>query len=71
MHEATERLLESSPEFKEVYVLYRECGKKVEKLKKKKFLTVNEELEEKRLKKLKLVLKDKIEGIVFEHRGRS
>ncbi|HLE09458.1 MAG TPA: DUF465 domain-containing protein [Thermodesulfobacteriota bacterium] len=62
------RLLKENEEFRNVYTQHREYTKKVEKMEKKVVLTGGDEIEKKRLKKLKLAMKDMIEKIISEAR---
>ena len=62
------RLLKENEEFRNVYTQHREYTKKVEKMEKKAVLTGEDEIEKKRLKKLKLAMKDMIEKIISEAR---
>ncbi|MFW6159815.1 MAG: DUF465 domain-containing protein [Acidobacteriota bacterium] len=55
-----EILLKESDEFKKAYQEHQVYEKELEKLAQKDFLTPQEELKEKELKKKKLVLKDKM-----------
>ncbi|MER3446736.1 MAG: DUF465 domain-containing protein [Candidatus Dadabacteria bacterium] len=59
--EIIERLLQGDEEFKRLYAEHRRLDNAVKELETKGSLSVDEELEVKRLKKTKLVLKDKME----------
>lgn len=59
--EIIERLLEGDEEFKRLYFEHRRLDDTVKELEKKGTLSIDEELEVKRLKKTKLALKDKME----------
>jgi len=59
--EIIERLLEGDEEFKRLYFEHRRLDDSVKELEKKGTLSIDEELEVKRLKKTKLALKDKME----------
>ncbi len=63
-----EKLLKENKEFRDAYIAHLEFKKKVEKMERKPFLSHREDLERKRLKKLKLALKDKMEKIMAQHR---
>ncbi len=63
-----ELLLSESPEFKKIYQKHQSCEKKLELFKSKSFLTEEEKLEEKELKKQKLSLKDKMYRLMAEYR---
>jgi len=58
--EIIERLLEGDEEFKRLYFEHRRLDDSVKELEKKGTLSIDEELEVKRLKKTKLALKDKM-----------
>ena len=62
------RLLEKDAEFKGIYEAHRGYEKKVAKLGKRPHLTMEEELEKKRLQKLKLTHKDRMEEIISRYR---
>ncbi|MFZ3071634.1 MAG: hypothetical protein WA162_00115 [Thermodesulfobacteriota bacterium] len=64
--EAMERFLKESEEFRNAFGEHKECGKRIDKLNKKKVMTVEEANEEKTLKIKKLVLKDKLEKMLVE-----
>ena len=64
--EDMERFLKESAEFRVAFDEHRECGKRIDKLNKKKVMTHEEENEEKTLKKRKLALKDKLEKMLAE-----
>lgn len=55
--------LEQTPSFEELEENHRQYEKRLEELKQKSWLTPDEELEEKRLKKLKLQIKDQMAHI--------
>ena len=59
--EIIERLLEGDEEFKRLYFEHRRLDDTVKELENKGTLSIDEELEVKRLKKTKLALKDKME----------
>lgn len=61
-------LLEVDSEFRRIYEAHRNYEKRAAKLSKKIYLTAEEEVEEKRLKKMKLTQKDRMEEIVLRHR---
>ncbi len=60
-NEVVERLLVEDEEFKKVFEKHREYNRKIEKMEKKEFLSKDEQVEKKKLKKLKLNLKDELE----------
>ena len=53
--------LESSPTYDELQSQHQDHERRLEELRKKSWLTPEEEIEEKRLKKLKLHIKDQME----------
>lgn len=62
------RLLEKDAEFKGIYEAHRSYEKRVAKLGKRPHLTMEEELEKKKLQKLKLAHKDRMEEIASRYR---
>ena len=60
-------LMQTSEEFRKLAHQHLEYKRKVEELEAKPFLTEQEEVEEHRLKKLKLQLKDVMEHLIHEH----
>jgi uncharacterized protein YdcH (DUF465 family) len=61
-----ERLLEGDVEFKRIYFEHRELDDVVTKLESKDTLTLDDEMEVRRLKKIKLSLKDRMEAKISE-----
>jgi uncharacterized protein YdcH (DUF465 family) len=61
-------LLSESPEFKKIYTEHQACEKKLDLFKTKSFLTEEEMLEEKEVKKQKLSLKDRMYRLMAEYR---
>ncbi len=61
-------LLDKDPELRRYYEEHQEFERKIEKYQHKSHLTPMEELEKKRLQKLKLARKDKIMEILRRHR---
>jgi len=55
-----EQLEQATPSFEELQASHQQHEQRLEELKQKAWLTPDEELEEKRLKKLKLQLKDQM-----------
>ena len=55
-----EQLEQQTPSFEELQESHQKYEQRLEELKKKAWLTPDEELEEKRLKKLKLQIKDQM-----------
>jgi uncharacterized protein YdcH (DUF465 family) len=71
MTEEFKNELESqSEEFRSLLRDHHDHEKRLAELASKTFLSTDEEIEEKRLKKHKLHLKDRMEEIVREHRAR-
>ena len=60
-------LMQTSEEFQKLATQHQEYKRKVEELEAKSFLTEQEEVEEHRLKKLKLHLKDVMEQMIHDH----
>jgi uncharacterized protein YdcH (DUF465 family) len=60
-------LMQTSEEFRKLAHQHLEYKRLVEELEAKHFLTEQEEVEEHRLKKLKLHLKDVMEQMIHEH----
>jgi uncharacterized protein YdcH (DUF465 family) len=68
--EIKERLLEESKEFRNAFDKHMKLEKKLTKFQAKNYLTEEEKLEEKQLKKNKLLLKDKMYHMMTEY-GKS
>tara|TARA_B100001245_G_scaffold219432_1_gene189260 strand:- start:62 stop:277 length:216 start_codon:yes stop_codon:yes gene_type:complete len=66
--EALDKILNSSVDFKRLYVEHSELKLKIGNMNKSKFLTAEEEVEKKRNQKQKLILKDKMEAILSQAR---
>lgn len=66
--ELKEIMLKESDEFRETYQQHQKYEKILEKLKKKGFLSDEEKLKEKEIKKKKLALKDKMYYLMSEFR---
>lgn len=64
--EIKERLLEGNREFRKAFDRHQKLEKKLSKFQKKSYLTEEEKLEQKRLKKNKLLLKDKMYFMMTE-----
>ncbi len=58
------KLAQEDPEFRELYEAHQARERRLQELSRKAFLTTEEEQEEKRLKKEKLQLKDKMEALL-------
>jgi len=61
-------LLDKDPELKKYYEEHRELEKKLSEFQHKHYLSPDEEMEMKRIQKLKLVGKDKIMEILVKYR---
>ncbi len=66
--EIIEKLIKENEEFRRYMEEHRELEKKVAELEKKLYLTPDEEMEVKRLKKIKLAGKDKIEEMISRYK---
>ncbi len=62
--EIRKMLLEKNEEFRKLYELHQKCEEKLKEIQSKPYLTEEEKMEEKRLKKEKLGLKDKMQVFV-------
>lgn len=60
--EIIEKLLEADEEFKNIYFEHRELDEVIRNLEEKESLTLDDEVEVRRLKKIKLSLKDRMES---------
>lgn len=67
-HEIIEILMRESEEFRRYMEEHRELERKVAELESKAYLTPEEEMEVKRLKKIKLAGKDKIEEMISRYK---
>ena len=61
-----EKLLEGDEEFKRIYFQHRELDEVVKSLENKGSLSLNDEVEVRKLKKIKLSLKDQMEAKISE-----
>lgn len=61
-------LLDKEPELKKLLAQHQELGNRVDALSKRPYLTTEEGLEKKRLQKLKLAGRDRIEAILARYR---
>ena len=66
--ELIERLMRENGEFLKVKQAHTQLAKQLEELEKKAFLTPQDEMEIKIIKKKKLALKDQMEKILMQHR---
>ncbi len=64
--EIIEKLLEDDEEFQKIYSEHRELDEVVRNLEEKEYLSEEDEVEVKRLKKIKLSLKDRMEAKIHE-----
>ena len=64
-------LMETSAEFHQLAATHTDYAKRLDELEALPHLTDQEQLEEVRLKKLKLRLKDQMEAIVSQHRAQQ
>jgi hypothetical protein len=69
--ELIEKYIDKDDELKKHVVEHGELEKKLEELKSKPYLTADQEVEVKRLKKTKLAGRDKIEEILKRYRQNS
>ncbi len=65
-----ETLLRENPEFRELFEKHREYEEALEKLLSKRPLSPEEEVEIKKIKKLKLKIKDKMQEILVREREK-
>jgi hypothetical protein len=68
--ELIERLMRENVEFQKVKQAHSELAIQLDELEKKPFLTPQDEVEIKIIKKKKLVLKDQMEKILIQYRRR-
>ncbi len=66
--ELIERLLRENEEFSKTKQAHSQLGKQLDELEKKPFLTPQDEMEIKIIKKKKLALKDQMEKILMQYR---
>ena len=69
--EIIEKLLEEDEEFKTIYFEHRELDEVVNNLEKKESLTLDDEVEVRRLKKIKLSLKDRMESKISDFKTNN
>ena len=67
-HQLRDLLLQSDQEFRELALKHHELDDRLHELSSRAFLSENEQIEEVQLKKRKLALKDRMEGILQRHR---
>ncbi|HSW50910.1 MAG TPA: DUF465 domain-containing protein [Bryobacteraceae bacterium] len=63
-------LMETNEEFRRLALEHGEYGKKLDELCSRSYLTPEEQVEEVRIKKMKLRLKDQMEGIMSRYRAQ-
>jgi uncharacterized protein YdcH (DUF465 family) len=66
--ELTKRLFEEDSEFRRLMEEHKELEERLEIFNQKPFLTPEEEVERKKIQKLKLLGKDQMEAILSKHR---
>jgi uncharacterized protein YdcH (DUF465 family) len=66
--ELTERLMNENEEFSKAKQAHSQLAKQLEELEKKSFLTPQDEMDIKIIKKKKLALKDQMEKILMQYR---
>ena len=71
METPKDQLLASLDEFRKLAVEHTQYAERLESLTQKRYLTEDEKMEEVRLKKLKLRLKDQMESIAREYRTQA
>jgi uncharacterized protein YdcH (DUF465 family) len=67
-HQLRDLLLQSDQEFRELAMKHHELDDRLHELSSRAFLSETEQIEEVQLKKRKLQLKDRMEGILQRHR---
>ena len=67
-HQLRDLLLQSDQEFRELAFKHHELDDRLHELSSRTYLTESEQVEEVQLKKRKLQLKDRMEGILQRHR---
>jgi len=65
------RLMETHEEYRTLAQQHSSYDRRIEQLTARKFPSTDEQLEEHRLKKLKLQLKDRMQEIVREHQAQA
>jgi uncharacterized protein YdcH (DUF465 family) len=67
----TARLMETNEEYRTLVQEHSDYDRRLEKLSTRRFPSTDEEVEEHRLKKLKLQLKDRMYAILREHEAEA
>ncbi len=68
--EIIEQLLEGDEEFKMLYSEHRELDEIIKRLEEKGSISLDDEVEVRRLKKIKLSLKDRLEAKIHEQKHK-
>ncbi|MDI6698771.1 MAG: DUF465 domain-containing protein [Candidatus Saccharicenans sp.] len=66
-----EILLKNNENFRKIHQEHQQCEQSLDQLRSKSFLTEEERLQEKMLKKKKLKLKDEMYRMILEYRQRT
>lgn len=66
-----EILLKNNEDFRKIHQEHQQCEQSLDQLRSKSFLTEEERLQEKMLKKKKLKLKDEMYRMILEYRQRT
>lgn len=69
--ELVKKYAEKYPEIKELFEKHQRLEKELESLIKRPYLTIEEELKEKRIKKEKLYIKEKIYQLIKKYKGEG
>jgi hypothetical protein len=69
--EIIEEMMERDPELKRFMSEHREFERRLEEFNRRPYLTAEETMERKRLQKLKLAGRDRIEGILAKYRQKE
>jgi len=64
-------LMDTNEEFRRLALQHQEYKKRLEEFNSRNYLTAEEQLEETRIKKMKLRLKDQMEEILNRHRAQT
>ena len=68
--EIIQQLLEGDEEFKMIHSEHRELDEIIKSLEEKGSISLDDEVEVRRLKKIKLSLKDRLEAKISEHKNK-
>ncbi len=69
--ELLQQHLNEDPELRAAYEEHLQCKNKLQEYRSKHYLTLEEEMEEKRIHKLKLASKDRMMAILSRYQGRG